>query len=169
MGNVALPIAAPLAVVMTRAPVPGQNKTRLHARLGPEGADALHRAMLTDVLEAVRESGVDGRICVAGDPKHPFFDKWRGWASIETQAPGNLGDKLARAFRDADLRPVFALGADAPTLPVQILTDLAQSDTQVTLVPARDGGYVSIGLHQASLDVFRNIPWSTASVKSASA
>jgi glycosyltransferase A (GT-A) superfamily protein (DUF2064 family) len=44
------------------------------------------------------------------------------------------------------------------------LAALAASESQVTLVPATDGGYVSIGLYRTPFDLFREIPWSTQDV-----
>ena len=161
MGHLAVSMTNPLVVVMTRAPDEGQNKTRLHPRVGWKGATALHRAMLTDVLDAVQAGPFELRICVAGDPEHPFFERWRERAGLERQTEGDLGERLRGALRDAARRTVIALGSDAPTLPLSTLRALATSPHQLTIIPARDGGYVGIALNGAHWKVFEDIAWST--------
>ena len=117
--------------------------------------------MLSDVLDAVQAAPFDLRICVTGDPKHPFFDRWGGPAALERQVEGDLGARLRSALRDAARRTVVALGSDAPTLPMRTLHALATSPQQLTIVPASDGGYVGIALNDAHWKVFEDIAWST--------
>ena len=154
-------MTSPLFVIMTRPPRTGKNKTRLLPTLGPDLTAALHEAMLTDVLDTVASTPLDMHICVAGDPQHAFFDPWKPRATIEAQTEGDLGARLRAALRDGATRKVIALGADAPTLPTALLHALAMSEQQVTIVPAKDGGYVSIALNGPHWGIFEDIEWST--------
>lgn len=86
------------------------------------------------------------------------------------QGEGDLGARLARAARrHLDLgRRVLMIGADCPSLSAQRLREAAAAlnDHEAALIPARDGGYVLLGLRTFHPSLFADLPWSTARVAS---
>lgn len=86
------------------------------------------------------------------------------------QGDGDLGARLARAAQrhlDLDGR-VLLIGADCPGLSAQHLRDAAEAldDHEAALIPARDGGYVLLGLRTFDPSLFTDLPWSTSVVAS---
>ncbi len=81
------------------------------------------------------------------------------------QGPGNLGERLGRAFDDAfkaGCKQVVAIGTDCPQLTPDLIRSAfyALREKDLVLGPARDGGYYLIGLRAPHL-VFDAIPWGT--------
>lgn len=148
-----------------KVPSPGRVKTRLARRLGERPAAALAGAFLQDA--AARYGGLaDAEPVLAADPDPAdefwhlhFGPPWR----IEPQGAGDLGERLARAFRREFQRSerVCALGADHPALPLDLLA--AFLGETAAIWPTRDGGYAAIVLsrNDRSEDLFRGIPWSS--------
>jgi rSAM/selenodomain-associated transferase 1 len=88
--------------------------------------------------------------------------------SFYPQGPGDLGRRLAQAFRET-LRAFpssVIVGSDAPRLGPSVLAKafLALRRNDLVVGPARDGGYYLLGLRRFSPDLFRGIPWSTGKV-----
>lgn len=163
--------STPEIVVIARVPVPGLAKTRLFPALGPDGAAALARAMTQDVLDVVRASRLPFRVAWAGNINDPWVTAL-GVAS-EAQADGDLGARLRHALRTGGI----AIGTDAPTLPVGLLTAAVEAlyDHDVVWAPAFDGGYVLVGARGACAGprdpcggIFDDVPWSAADTLAAS-
>ncbi|GAB4260256.1 MAG: TIGR04282 family arsenosugar biosynthesis glycosyltransferase [Deferrisomatales bacterium] len=157
-------------IVFAKEPRPGHVKTRLAAFVGPEPAARLYRAFLEDLaavfasLRGTRvEWWVDGRPGAMGFLRGP-------WGRPYRQGAGDLGERLARAFRSAFHRgggPVAVVGTDCPLLEAAHLHELFDALAQgaeASVLPAEDGGYAALGLAAPCPAVFRDIPWSTASV-----
>ena len=163
----------PALLLFARAPEPGRVKTRLAPALSAEGASHLYRAFLTD---AARLYSRDPRwrcvVCAdpgAEDPRLAslFPPPWER----KSQGPGDLGERLRRAFEDAfasGAPAAVAVGGDHPTLPMRVLAEVLSGldSADAVIVPAEDGGYCAIGLgtRSFSAEVFRDVPWSTADV-----
>jgi rSAM/selenodomain-associated transferase 1 len=167
--------ARPALLLFARAPEPGQVKTRLEPVLTPAESSELYRAFLTD---ASRLYGRDDRwrrvLCGdpgADDPRLSalFPPPW----DRRSQGPGDLGDRLRRAFEDAftaGAPRAVAVGGDHPTLPIRVLEEVfgVLETADASVVPAEDGGYCAIGLSARGFaDVFRGVPWSTNGVLAA--
>jgi rSAM/selenodomain-associated transferase 1 len=163
----------PALLLFARAPEPGRVKTRLAPMLSAAGASALYRAFLSDASRLYgRNETWRPVLCAdpaAEDPRLAtlFPPPWQR----RTQGPGDLGEKLRRAFEDAfasGAPRAVAVGSDHPTLPPGVLEDVlsALDATDAAIVPAEDGGYCAIGLgaNRFSAQVFRDVPWSTRSV-----
>ena len=86
------------------------------------------------------------------------------------QGDGDLGARLARAAqRYLDLGGrVLMIGADCPSLSARHLREAAEAleDHEAALIPARDGGYVLLGLRTFDPSLFTDLPWSTSAVAS---
>ena len=168
----------PALLLFARAPEPGRVKTRLSPALSPAEASALYGAFLAD---ASRLYGRDARwrpvLCAdpeAHDPRLAalFPSPWER----RDQGPGDLGERLRRAFEHAFAAGApcaAAVGADHPTLPVRVLDEVlgaleSTGAADAAIVPAEDGGYCAIGLTARRFsDVFRGVPWSTGGVLAA--
>ena len=162
-------------IVFTRYPEPGVTKTRLIPKLGERGAAALQRRMTQHVLDHVREfaSQMDGALSVevrfdGGDARRmaaAFGDECR----YIQQGDGDLGERMWRAFRDAErdgkARTVI-IGSDCPAITPHVLRDAFDQLERDDLVlgPASDGGYYLIGLRQPEQELFKGIAWGTSSV-----
>jgi glycosyltransferase A (GT-A) superfamily protein (DUF2064 family) len=63
--------------------------------------------------------------------------------------------------------PVVVIGADAPHVPLTILTAAVESlhaGADLVLGPAADGGYYLIGLRAPRPELFADVAWSTSTV-----
>ena len=164
-------------IVFTRFPRPGTTKTRLIPALGREGAAALQRRLTGMTLAAVeplrQDSGQDRGVVVeiryAGGHRAAMLD-WLGDRYLYgAQGRGDLGERLARAGRDAFRRgatKVVIIGTDCPALTAEVVSraflHLATADLVVG--PALDGGYYLIGLNRPTPELFKDIPWGSSLV-----
>ncbi len=162
--------------VMAKAPVAGHCKTRLCPPLTAVQAAALHEALLRDTLDAVGAlHGVTPVLFAA--PEHrgvetlqALFPSW----TVVAQAGADLGARMEHALGELLHRAPVALiiGADAPDAPMQDALDAAAWLTadaahRAVMGPSDDGGYWLVGLATLQPALFRNIPWSTATVAAA--
>ncbi|MBF0340934.1 MAG: TIGR04282 family arsenosugar biosynthesis glycosyltransferase [Magnetococcales bacterium] len=155
--------------LLGRAPEPGCSKTRLIPTLGPLGAAQAHAALLTHVARvarnwcAVPESGRLFRLWGTPDFASPLLADLANESQRRIQPEGDLGERLdwiARAGL-AEAEMALLLGGDAPSVDSATL-DLAEhrlSSHAALLVPARDGGYVLLGLRDHARQLFADIPW----------
>lgn len=164
-------------MLFARAPVPGRVKTRLAAVLGDDAACALYRAFLDDAARIYGRAAEWSPVLLADpDPDDPaladaFGSGWRR----RPQSGSGLGERLADAFaheRALGAPAAAAVGSDHPALPLAALRAVFASlagtgsdRADAVVVPAEDGGYCAIGLAaETPLEVFAEIPWSTARV-----
>lgn len=156
-------IDAPGAVlVVAKAPVPGQVKTRLATSMGEEEAARLAAAALLDTIDACETAVGTSRCCLAlaGDltvaaEAEVLATRLSRWHVIDQQGD-DLGSRLAHAHRDAAAwrergdspGPVVQVGMDTPQLTVSDLAALlhAVRDHDAVLGPAEDGGWWGLAL-----------------------
>ncbi|MEY2513012.1 MAG: uncharacterized protein QOJ89_370 [bacterium] len=149
-------------VVIAKAPVAGQVKTRLCPPLDHGQAAALAEAALADTLNAVAWTPARRRVLAldgaAGDWLPAGFE-------VIAQRGGGLAERLAHATRDVGETLLF-VGMDTPQLTRALLCDalarLAEPGVDAVLGPTTDGGYWTIGLRAPDPDVFASVPMSTA-------
>jgi len=158
--------------VMAKAPRPGQVKTRLTPPLSRAGAARLARCFLLDTLARVAEvERAHGAVLYAPRRSRPVFRRMAAGFVLVPQRSGNLGRRLAMAFRDLlhlNLGPVVVIGSDVPSLPTLVLeramSTLQNSRIDGVIGPSEDGGYYLIGLRKPSPALFSGIAWSTPKV-----
>jgi uncharacterized protein len=159
-------------IVMAKAPVPGQAKTRLIPALGAGGAARLAARLLDHTLQEARAAQL-GRVILAcaPDTTHAAFTaaaQHRGVALVP-QGDGDLGARMQRQFERAFAHGagrVIVIGTDAPALGTALLRRAADAlaDDDAVFVPAADGGYALIGLRRVLPSLFDAMPWSTNTV-----
>ena len=160
-------------IIFTRYPEPGKTKTRLIPSLGPDGAAELQRRMTEHILARVKELQRNRAFSVEVRYEGGSGGLMREWLGpkirLRTQGGGDLGDRMARAFREAfqtRLDRVVLVGTDIPNITARILLKAFESlrYADVVLGPASDGGYYLIGLKRASPHLFVDVPWGTEKV-----
>jgi uncharacterized protein len=161
-------------LLLTKAPDPGQVKTRLVPLLGEAATADLYSQLLHDCLAMCSNAAlcpID--IWCSPSPEHPFFQQCEQLyhATLHTQVAGDLGQRMSAAIEttlvEADY--VVLIGADCPTLTTGDLTSAfhaLDTGTDVVIGPAEDGGYYLIGMREHHASLFGNIPWSTPEVLS---
>ncbi|MBL8328386.1 MAG: TIGR04282 family arsenosugar biosynthesis glycosyltransferase [Rubrivivax sp.] len=154
-------------IVFAKAPVPGQAKTRLAPALGEAGAAALAQRMLQHALAQAAAADLGPvELCAAPDARHPALHAAAAahGAGLAEQGGGDLGQRMHRAFVRVLQQHGRALliGTDAPTLDAPMLRQAAQAleTHEAVFVPARDGGYVLVGLKRADPRWFSGMRWS---------
>ena len=157
--------------VFSRAPVPGQAKTRLIPSLGAEGAASLQRAFLRRTLQTALSARLGPvSLWCAPDCTHADFQQCKIDFDVPLfrQCDGDLGVRMSAAFDTLCANnPVLLIGTDCPALTSGHLrlaaAALLEGDDAVFL-PADDGGYVLVGLVRPEARVFTNMPWGSADV-----
>lgn len=166
-----------LLLYFVKYPQPGKVKTRLAKTLGDTEAAERYRHLAEDNLKAFAPLHAQGLLkgVIAFDPadKRREIENWlSSHYEYLPQEGEDLGERLTHAFSFAfnqGYKRVVALGSDTLKLNSnhirQSLDVLERYD--VVLGPAGDGGYYLIGLSAARPLLFKNIPWSTPGVLSA--
>ena len=160
-------------VIVAKAPVVGQVKTRLCPPLSAAEAAELFRCFLVDTVE---------RACMVADTQ-----VWLAFTPADSEAlfrtllpfplryrpqRGNgLGERLVNIFADLldeGFNKIVIMDSDSPTLPTTYLQEafaaLSDPSTDAVFGPCSDGGYYLVGARAVHLGLFENITWSTASV-----
>lgn len=156
--------------ILAKAPVPGLAKTRLIPRLGAEGAAALQRWLLQRTVATAVSADVGPVVLwCTPDPSHADFEVCRafGPVSLRQQPDGDLGQRMFTAIAESPSRAgTLVIGTDCPMLTPGLLQRAANalSDRDAVVVPAEDGGYVLVGMREASRHVFREVEWSSGRV-----
>jgi rSAM/selenodomain-associated transferase 1 len=160
-------------VIVAKAPVVGQVKTRLCPPLSAAEATELFRCFLMDTVE--RACTVpDVQVCLAFTPADSA-DLFRGLLPFPLrylpQRGASLGERLVNIFADLlhdGFTRVVIRDSDSPTLPAAYLqaafTVLADPTHDAVFGPCSDGGYYLVGTRAVHRGLFENITWSTSSV-----
>lgn len=162
--------------VMTKAPRPGQVKTRLTPPLTPEEAAALSACFLRDTTASIARTTRAAR--VVGVAVYMPVGSERTYIGILPddfmllpQRGETLSERLILAVED-----LFALGfesiclinSDSPTVAQESFFRAAQflagCEDGVVIGPTEDGGYYLIGLNKTHRALFEEIEWSTERV-----
>ena len=159
-------------LVVAKAPVPGQAKTRLAAALGDRAAADMAAAALLDTLDAVAATPVAARVvALTGDLgaacRAAAIDERLAAFAVIDQRGEDFGTRLANAHADAAAavgeRPVLQIGMDTPQVTPELLAACARIlvDAPAILGIARDGGWWVLGVaHAAMADCLRYVPMS---------
>jgi len=154
-------------LVFTRAPVPGQTKTRLIPILGTQGAAEFHEAILLKTLADAKASNYETvEIWCEPDINHLFLRKCSldFSSALQIQKGNDLGEKMHHAIDVTLLTNNFVvlIGSDCPEISTDILNQSYQAlsyGKDAVLGPSKDGGYYLIGLNAAKPEIFQDITW----------
>lgn len=161
-----------VVLVVAKAPVPGQAKTRLAASVGDRAAADIAAAALLDTLDAVAEAPVAARVVAltgslddarAGDQIRSRLADF----TVVPQRGANFAERLANGHIDAAEAtgglPVLQIGMDTPQVTDELIGECARDllATDAVLGLARDGGWWVLGVTEATMaDCLRAIPMS---------
>ena len=161
-------------LLLTKAPDPGQVKTRLIPLFGEQAAAELYTQLVHDCLTMCTAAAlcpVD--LWCSPSTEHPFFQQCstRYQATLHMQSAGDLGQRMSQAIQVTLTKAeyVVLIGADCPTLTAEDLDtafNALEAGTDVVIGPAEDGGYYLIGMREHHACLFVDIPWGTAGVLS---
>lgn len=159
-------------LVMSKAPDPGQVKTRLIPLLGAGAAAGVYAGLVRDCLQMSTLAGLcPVELWCSPATQHPFFRQCRADfpVSLHCQPQGGLGRRMSCALQSAlqRARHAILIGADCPTLTAADLgeaLELLARGRDVVLGPAADGGYYLIGMNAHHGCVFEDMPWGSAAV-----
>lgn len=157
-------------VIMAKAPVPKEVKTRLIPPLEPEAASLLYHGFLLDKIIQVKS--IEARRFVAYTPPTAgsfFRSITPPGFSLISQAGEGLGERLKNVSKilfESGAKKVLMLDSDTPNLPTVLIRDgLSRLDeADVVVGPCEDGGYYLIGMRSWIPELFHGIPWSTSEV-----
>jgi uncharacterized protein len=141
------------ALVMAKAPVPGNVKTRLGAHLGMDVAARLAAAALLDTMGVCADAFDDCHLALDGDLDAAYDgdlirEQLAGW-TVHPQRGTGLGERLAAAHVDAaGPGATLQLSMDTPQLTVAHLHAVrdAAATGDAVLGPATDGGWWVLAL-----------------------
>ena len=161
-------------MVLAKAPVPGEVKTRLCPPATPDQAARIAAAALLDTLDAVLTvPHVTPMVALTGDVAHAVeatevAARLRA-TMVLAQRGATLGQRIAAAYADAtamvgDL-PVLQIGMDTPQVDARLLGQclgLLDSDgVDAVFGLAADGGWWTLGVRRPALaDLIADVPTS---------
>ena len=162
-----------LLVVVAKAPVPGEVKTRLTPPFTPEEAVVLYRCFLQDRLAEINKlQGIDLAVSFTpGNARNAFECLTGNGLKLFPQKGAELGQRLSNIFIDMlgrDYEAVSIIDSDTPDLPGTIVEQsfriLMGNEADAVYGPCDDGGYYLVGMRRPHPELFEDIPWSTRSV-----
>jgi uncharacterized protein len=161
-------------VILTKAPQPGQSKTRLVPPLSYDEAADLARALLLDQLQNLATFDA-ARLFIAFTPENAavFFEGFiaQGFTCFAQQGQ-SLGQRMSHAFQHlfaSGFEKIILIGSDLPTLPLGFFCQAyacLEKSADVVLGPSADGGYYLVGMKRMIAALFDDIGWSGADVLS---
>lgn len=151
---------------------PGEVKTRIAAKTGPDLAARLAYRLLESVAEEFQTVADQRWLLYTPAEKKSLFEQLppaQHW-TLSPQVSGDLGVRLREFFRaafEAGAKRVAAIGADCPAMSAALCREAFRhlTLTDAVIGPATDGGYYLIGLSRPEFGVFENIAWSTSGAR----
>ncbi|KAA0021501.1 TIGR04282 family arsenosugar biosynthesis glycosyltransferase [Antrihabitans cavernicola] len=159
-------------LVVAKAPVAGQAKTRLQAAMSGADAARLAAAALLDTLDAVARTPVAKRVvALTGDLGHAECGAEIRSALAEfdviAQRGSDFAHRLANAHADCGALtglPTLQIGMDTPQVDAELLSAGAQllCESDAVLGMATDGGWWALGVRDPlSAQALIGVPMST--------
>ncbi len=159
-------------LIFTKAPEPGQVKTRLQSHLDPVACANLHKILTTNTLSVACQSQLASvELWITPSFKHPFFKdcQRRFPINCNIQTGTNLGARMHLALKQSltQCKSVIIIGTDCPTMSIAYLRkafEILETGKDIVLGPAKDGGYVLLGAQRSHRDLFSDIAWGSNQV-----
>ena len=162
-----------LVVIVAKEPIPGKVKTRLSPEISSVDAASLYRCFLIDRIKGIGAlTGVDRGVAYTPEEAIGTFSAMPlDGFDLFPQRGADLGERLSNIFLDklaTGYDAVSIVDSDSPDLPNSLIREslqlLLSKQAEVVFGPCHDGGYYLVGMRRPHPELFRNIPWSTASV-----
>ena len=161
----------PAVIVMTRAPISGEGKTRLRTVLSDQECLKLQEAFVQETVQVALDAAL-GPVFVAFTPAKAaaWVDRAVGTRTSPFPQPdGNIGDRMLAALQqvyEQNHSPLLLIGTDIPQLRPHHLRDAlkALGRADLCLGPTEDGGYYLLGCHQSVESLFDDIAWGAEDV-----
>ena len=158
---------------LAKAPVLNQVKTRMQPVLSASDSVRLHKLMVTFLAESLCSQN-DWRYELWISEPHAFFSNLaeRYHVSVVQQQGRDLGERLCfisqTAFSRSDVSKLILIGSDCPQLDSTTLHTLqrriGETEADIVVQPALDGGYVALGVAAHHPALFEDIDWGTDKV-----
>lgn len=159
-------------LIFARYPLPGKVKTRLAKTLGDERATIFYRACAEHAFqECVKlHEGIARYVFYSESSERENVMQWAGRDfTFADQGPGDLGERMHRAFKmafDRGARKTVIVGTDVPDISAGSLADAIRllNDVDTVIGPSHDGGYYLLGMKNLHGEVFSDIEWGSENV-----
>ena len=155
-------------VVMAKAPLAGQVKTRLAATIGTENALSVYLELCSHTKEITRPIEL-AKVVFYSDYVQPN-DLWPDEIyQKRLQSGSDLGARMHNAFEwgfSSGYDSICIVGTDCMELTGEILHNafFALRSADVVIGPAVDGGYYLLGMRRLHNKLFKGKHWSTPNV-----
>jgi len=165
-----------LLVVVAKAPVPGEVKTRLYPDLAIDEATHLYSCFIQDRIKEIGNlTAMDLAISYTPEDSKQYFTRFiSNGFQLFPQRGKDLGERLSNIFEDKladEYDAVSIIDSDTPDLPRSIVEQsfqlLLSNGVDVVFGPCDDGGYYLVAMRRPHPDLFQQIPWSTEAVLAA--
>ena len=162
-----------LLVVVAKAPVPGEVKTRLVPHFSPAEAADLFRCFLRDRIKEMGQlRGIDLAVSFTpAEARETFARIASNGFKLFAQKGGDLGQRLNNVFIEMLAKgydAVSIIDSDTPDLPGTIVEQsfriMMSGEADAVYGPCDDGGYYLVGMRRPHPELFEDIPWSTEAV-----
>ncbi len=161
-----------VVLLFAKAPVEGEVNTRLIPDIGVKAATELQHDLIHDRLSMLTGARLfDVRLMCAPEENNEYFLQCGKQYPVTLfgQMGDDLGERMYAGISHAlnNYKYCIVIGTDAPSLDIEVLKQVLerlQAGAEVVVVPAEDGGYVSIAMQQAYEFLFQGISWGSAEV-----
>lgn len=153
-------------IIFVKSPYIGFVKTRLARHIGNLEAQRFYRRTTNQLLlrlSALQNSTIHLGVAPGKDAFGP--SPWSAHYRRFPQSAGDIGRRMAVAFREVPSGPTVLIGSDIPAITTdhieQAFSALQKND--IVFGPAQDGGFWLIGLKQPHLPrrLFKKVRWSS--------
>ena len=160
-------------IIFSKAPIPGQVKTRLTPTLSESSAASLHSYMLEQTVKLAQQSELAPiDLYCSPDTQHTFFNylQQEYKINLKPQMGMDLGERMFNALNDSlniNLSSIL-IGTDCPVMQThylqQAFEQLETNKNDIVIGPVEDGGYALIGGRRINKQLFEDIDWSSERV-----
>lgn len=160
-------------ILMTRAPIEGQTKTRLRGFLTDKQCAGLHTCFLLDLFEIFDSLKDIYDIYVYYTPENSldlFKEFMPKYTNLLPQSGSDLGKRMDFAFKklfSLNYSKVILIGSDIPSIHSTDISNAfkALNDSDIVIGPTYDGGYYLLGIKKENSELFStDVSFSNSSV-----
>jgi len=153
-------------VIFVKEPKLGQVKTRLARDIGAVAATHFYRRTMERVVRRLaRDPRWQTWLAIMPDKAVSARRRWPAGLKRLRQGPGDLGQRMGRAFRTLPPGPAVIVGSDIPDIEPRHIARAfrALGSADAVFGPAEDGGYWLVGSRRRPRvpDLFADVRWSS--------